>query len=218
MIYGYARAGTSNQDGGRNTIDAQRETLEAAGAEIVYEEAFTGIKKDRPKLNELLDRLQRRDVLIVTRLDRIAGSASQGEELIKRLLDRGVTVRILDMGVLDDTPTGQLIMTVISAFAEFERELIIERTQEGKDVARTDPNYREGRPRKYTAAQFQQAMSLLKEHSYKQVESMTGISVPTLAREKRKQRLIEARYSAPSEEDIMNASLDGQMDLSDFLE
>lgn len=216
MVYGYARVSTKGQAREGNGLDVQRAALEAAGAEVIYEEAFTGTKKERPELSRLLDVLQNGDTLVVTKLDRIARSASQGAELVKGLLDRGVTVRILNMGVLDSTPAGKLVTTVMFAFAEFERDLIVERTREGKDVAKIDPNYREGRPRKYTPIQLHHAMDLLNGHSYKQVEAMTGISVPTLAREKRRQKLIAARYTAPSEEDIINASLDDQMDITDY--
>jgi len=218
VIYGYARVSTKGQARDGNGLDVQRASLEAAGAEIIYEEAFTGTKKERPELDRLLDDLKSGDTLIVTKLDRIARSASQGAELVKGLLDRDITVRILNMGVLDSTPAGKLVTTVMFAFAEFERDMIVERTREGKDVARTDPNYREGRPRKYTPIQLHHAMELLNDHSYKQVEAMTGISVPTLAREKRRQKLIAARYTAPSEEDIANASLDDQMEITDFPE
>lgn len=218
MVYGYARVSTKGQARDGNGLDVQRTALEAAGAEVVYEEAFTGTKKDRPELSKLLDDLQSGDTLVVTKLDRIARSASQGAELVKGLLGRGVTVRILNMGVLDDSPAGKLITTVMFAFAEFERDLIVERTKEGKDVARIDPNYKEGRPRKFTAFQLQSALALLNKNSYKQVEAMTGISVATLAREKRRQKLIAARYTAPSEDDIVNASLDDQMSILDYPE
>lgn len=188
MIYGYARVSTKGQARDGNGLDVQRSALKAAGAEIVYEEAFTGTKKDRPELTRLLDNLKSGDTLIVTKLDRVARSASQGADLIKGLLDKGVTVRILNMGLLDSTPAGKLIMNVMFAFAEFERDMIVERTQEGKAMARTDPSFREGRPKKYTPIQLQHAMSLLDTHSYRQVEAMTGISVPTLARERRRQK------------------------------
>ena len=82
--------------------------------------------------------------------------------------------------------TGNLILTVMLAFAEYERGMIVERTQTGKAVARQDPNFREGRPKKYTTTQMQHAMELLDNcKSYKQVEAMTGISKSTLIRSRR---------------------------------
>jgi DNA invertase Pin-like site-specific DNA recombinase len=218
LIYGYARVSTKGQAKDGNGLDVQRAALKAAGADEIYEEAFIGTKKDRPELNRLLEDLQSGDTLVVTKLDRIARSASQGAELVQKLLKKNVTVRILNMGVIDGTPAGKLITTVMFAFAEFERDMIVERTQEGKAVARIDPNYREGRPRKYSPVQLQHAMSLLNDHSYKQVEAMTGISVPTLSRERRRQNLIAARYKAPSEDEILNASLVNQMCITDFPE
>jgi DNA invertase Pin-like site-specific DNA recombinase len=187
MIYGYARVSTKGQAKDGNGLDVQKAALEAAGAEEIYEEAFTGTKKDRPVLNKLLNELQQGDTLVVTKLDRIARSASQGAELVKGLLEKGVTVRILNMGILDDTPAGKLVTTVMFAFAEFERDMIVERTQEGKAIARMNPDFREGRPRKFSPVQIQHALSLLEDYSYKQVEAMTGISVPTLSRARKRQ-------------------------------
>lgn len=187
MIYGYARVSTKGQAKDGNGLDVQKAALEAAGAEEIYEEAFTGTKKDRPVLNKLLNELQQGDTLVVTKLDRIARSASQGAELVKGLLEKGVTVRILNMGILDDTPAGKLVTTVMFAFAEFERDMIVERTQEGKAIARMNPNFREGRPRKFSPVQIKHALSLLENYSYKQVEAMTGISISTLSRAQRYQ-------------------------------
>lgn len=76
------------------------------------------------------------------------------------------------------------------AFAEFERDMIVERTQEGKAIARQQPGYREGRPKKYTKKQIDHAIELLEDKSYKQVEEMTGISKSTLIRAKRERGLI----------------------------
>ena len=195
MIYGYARVSTKGQAKDGNGLDVQKAALEAAGAEEIYEEAFTGTKKDRPVLNKLLNELQQGDTLVVTKLDRIARSASQGAELVKGLLEKGVTVRILNMGILDDTPAGKLVTTVMFAFAEFERDMIVERTQEGKAIARMNPNFREGRPKKFSPVQIQHALSLLDDYSYKQVEAMTGISVPTLSRAKRRKRIAQAELN-----------------------
>lgn len=197
MIYGYARVSTKGQAKDGNGLDVQKAALEAAGAEEIYEEAFTGTKKDRPVLNKLLNELQQGDTLVVTKLDRIARSASQGAELVKGLLEKGVTVRILNMGILDDTPAGKLVTTVMFAFAEFERDMIVERTQEGKAIARMNPNFREGRPRKFSPIQIQHALSLLEDNSYKQVEAMTGISIPTLSRARRQQRMGESLCRFP---------------------
>lgn len=97
-----------------------------------------------------------------------------------------VQIHILNMGLVENTLTGNLILTVMLAFAEYERGMIVERTQTGKAVARQNPNFREGRPKKYTAIQIKHAMELLDSgKSYKQVEAMTGNSKSTLIRAKR---------------------------------
>lgn len=187
MVYGYARVSTRGQAKDGNSLEAQEQALRTAGAEIIYREAFTGTITDRPELDKLLDDLATGDRLIVTKLDRFARSAAKGIELINNLLDRGITVHILNMGVLDNTPTGKLIRNIFFAFAEFERDMIVERTQEGKAIAKQSSGYREGRPKTYGKEQINHAMKLLldEHHTYKQVEAMTGISKSTLIRAKR---------------------------------
>ena len=96
--------------------------------------------------------MQSDDTLKVTKLDRIARSATQGIELTQSLLDKGITVHVLNMGVMDNTPTGKLVRNVMLAFAEFERNMIVERTAEGKAIAKQNPDFREGRPPKYSRA------------------------------------------------------------------
>ena len=87
---------------------------------------------------------------------------------------------------MDNSPTGRLIRNVMLAFAEFERDMIVERTQEGKTIAKQRDDFKEGRPKKFSNAQINHALSLLNEYSYRQVEQMTGISKSTLIRAKNK--------------------------------
>jgi len=185
MVYGYARVSTKGQAKDGNSLEAQEKALRLAGCKKVYMDAFTGTKSNRPELDKLLRGLQGGDTLVVTKLDRIARSATQGIELIQALLEHGVTVHVLNMGLMDNTPTGKLIRNVMLAFAEFERDMIVERTGEGKAVARQRKDFREGRPKKYSHAQMEHALSLLDSNSYKQVEQMTGISKSTLIRAKK---------------------------------
>lgn len=186
MVYGYCRVSTQMQAKDGNSLHAQEQLLKENGAEKIYSDAFTGTKAHRPELDKLLAVLQGGDKLVVTKLDRIARSASQGIELIQTLLEKGVTVHVLNMGLLDNTPTGKLIRNIMLAFAEFERDMIIERTQEGKAIARRQPDFREGRPRLYNRKQIQHALDLLQDHSYRQVTELTGISKSTLIRAKNK--------------------------------
>ena len=141
---------------------------------------------ERPAFKGLLSRLKANDTLVVCKLDRFARTAIQGVQTVRELFDRGVKVHILNMGLIENTLTGNLILTVMLAFAEYERGMIVERTQTGKSVARLNPNFRDGRPPKYTDAQIQLALDLLASgKSYGQVQKMTGISKSTLVRARR---------------------------------
>lgn len=185
MNYGYCRVSTKGQAKDGNSLEAQEKAVKAAGAEKIFCDAFTGTKSHRPELDKLLSEIQNGDKLIVTKLDRIARSATQGTELIQNLLDKGISVNVLNMGLLDDSPTGKLIRTILLAFSEFERDMIVERTQEGKAIAKQKPDFTEGRPKKFSRIQITHALELLQSNSYKQVEQMTGISKSTLVRAKR---------------------------------
>lgn len=192
MKYGYARVSTKKQAKDGNSLEAQEITLREHGAERIFLEKFTGTKSKRPELDKLLEVLKPGDVLIVTKLDRVARSISQGVELIESLIEKGVVVHILNLGVLDNTPASKLVRNIFLAFAEFERDMIIERTSEGKEIARLKPDYREGRPKKYKRAQIEHALFLLHQYSYRQVSEITGISISTLTRAKQKETRIQA--------------------------
>src|SRR5690625_2808128 len=138
MKYGYARVSTVEQN-----LQSQIDILKSEGCEKIYRDKFTGTQKDRPQFKELMEVLKEGDTLIVTKLDRLARSALDGINTIKELFERGVSVHILNMGLVEDTPTGRLIFNVMLSFAEFERDMIVERTQEGKAIARQDPNFKE---------------------------------------------------------------------------
>ncbi|TVY00995.1 recombinase family protein [Paenibacillus cremeus] len=183
MIYGYARVSTVGQD-----LEAQIQQLEANGAEKIFSEKFTGTKKDRPEFTSLLAELKAGDTLIVTKLDRFARSTVDAITTVKELFGRGVRIHVLNMGVIEDTVTGRLILTIFSGFAEFERDMIVERTQEGKAIAKQKEGFKEGRPKSYTEKQLNHAIELLGDHSYNEVAAMTGISKSTLIREVNKRK------------------------------
>lgn len=186
MIYGYARVSTKGQAKDGNSLEAQEKALKESGASEIYVDAFTGTKTDRPEFDKLMDKIQKGDTLIVTKLDRFARSMTQGSELVSDLVEKGIKVYILNIGVMDNTPSSKLIRNVFFAFAEFERDMIVERTMEGKVIAKQNPDFREGRPKKYSRKQIEHALELLDSNSYKQVEDMTGISKSTLIRAKKK--------------------------------
>lgn len=207
MVYGYSRVSTSRQAKDGNSLEAQELLLKQNGAEVIYSDAFTGKVASRPEFDKLRSELESGDILVITKLDRIARSVSQGTKLIEELLEQGVTVNVLNMGKMDNTSTGKLIRNLMFAFAEFERDMIVERTQEGKRIARQKPNFKDGRPKKYSKVQIAHAMKLLEDYSYTQVAEMTGISKATLYR-------AHVKYvPEPVEDD----NLPGQMEISEFI-
>ena len=185
MIKGYCRVSTKGQLEG-NGLEAQEYEIlgKYSNAEIV-KEAFTGTKTDRPILNNILKELQEGDTLVVTKLDRLARNTVEGIQIIECLFERGVAVHVLNVGLLENTSMGKFFLTTLLAVAEMERNIIIERTQAGKEIAKQDPNFKEGRPKKYGKKQIEHALELLENKTYKQVEHLTGISKSTLIRAKR---------------------------------
>lgn len=148
MIYGYARVSTKGQAQEGNSLESQVNALKDVGVETIFCDSFTGTKIDRPEFDKLKGILTSGDKLVVTKLDRFARSASQGTELIEALIEKGVTIHILNLGIMDNTPTGKLIRTIMFGFAEFERDMIVQRTQEGKEIARSKGIRVDGRPKK----------------------------------------------------------------------
>ena len=136
MIYGYARVSTATQGRDGNSLEDQVAALEKYGCQKIIKEAFTGKTMDRPKFLQLLENLHGGDTLVVCKLDRFARTAIEGVQTVRELFERGVRVHILYMGLIENTLTGNLILTVMLAFAEYERGMIVERTQTGKAVAR----------------------------------------------------------------------------------
>ena len=145
MIYGYARVSTVGQKNDGNSLEEQTARLKEHGAAQIFVDAFTGTKLERPQFQKLLEVVQAGDTIVATKLDRISRSASQGIELVDDLLSKGVSLHILNMGVMNNTPTGKLIRNIMFSFAEFERDMIVERTSEGKAIARQRADYKEGR-------------------------------------------------------------------------
>ena len=182
MINGYARVSTVKQMKNGNSLEDQVRQLQEAGAQEIVTDSYTGTKMERPQFTALLERLQQGDKLIVTKLDRFARTAVEGGAIVKALHEKGVTIHILNMGVADNTPMGKLMVTMLLAFAEFERDMIVERTQSGKAIARSNGKRVDGRPKKYKPDQMRHALELLEDNSYSEVEKMTGISKSTLIR------------------------------------
>lgn len=179
MKYGYARVSTEGQH-----LETQVAELKKSGIDKIYTEKFTGTTVNRPVFEKLLKHLKPTDILVVTKLDRFARNTHEGLEVMQTLFDRHIAVHILNLGLIDESPTGKLIFTIFSAFAQFERDLIVTRTQEGKTYARLhNPNFREGRKEQYTDNEIIKAYKMhCKGLTYTRISVETGISLSTLKR------------------------------------
>lgn len=187
MIYGYARVSSKNQLKG-NSLEEQTETLQANGCTEIVAEQYTGTTTDRPKFHKLIIKLKEGDTLMVTKLDRFARNVTEGIQLVRELFKMKVKVHVLNVGLLEDTAMGNFFITTLLAVAELERNMIVERTQTGKIVARTKAGFKEGRPR-IAETKIKYALELLKGHSYKEVMEITGISISTLVRAKARSKI-----------------------------
>lgn len=190
MIYGYCRVSSRGQLDNTSLELQEIEILDRYENALIYKEQISGIKSDRPVFNEILNNLKKGDTLVTTKLDRLCRSTKEGLEIIKNLQEREINIHILNMGLIENSPMGDLIITCLLAYSQFERSMIVERTSAGKEMAKKSVDYKEGRPKKFTKKQISHALKLLETHSYKEVSLMTGISKSTLIRAKRERENI----------------------------
>lgn len=186
MIYGYARVSTAQQDYATQIAD-----LKKAGVTKIFKDKYTGTTANRPEFDKLITSIKDGDTLIVTKLDRLARNTQDALNIVKKMNTEGVILRVLNIGTIDNSPSGRLIFTVFSAFAEFERDLIVSRTQEGKAWAKANnPNFHDGMPRKYTKEQIDFAWKLHTQNhmSYSEISKKLGISKATIYRRFRELR------------------------------
>jgi len=155
-MFGYARVSTNGQD-----LSAQDAELRSAGCAKVFKEKVSGAKTDRPELAKAIRQLEPGDVLVVTRLDRLARSTRDLLNVLDEIAKRGAGFRSLKDSWADTTSAhGRLMLTILGGLAEFERELIRARTGEGRKRAKAR-GVRFGRPRKLTPHQRQEALQRL---------------------------------------------------------
>lgn len=187
MIYGYARVSTQRQD-----LADQIEKLKQENCQQIFSEKYTGTTTKRPKFDQLLKTVKAGDTICVVKLDRFARNTQEALETMQYLRDRKVTLKSLDIGVIDNSAIGNLTFQIFLAFAQFERDLIVSRTQEGKAYAKKhDPAFHEGRPRKFSKEQIELAYSLWTNgENHRLIERKTGISIAT---QKRRFKELEAK-------------------------
>lgn len=189
MIFGYCRVSTRGQLENNSLDQQEQEILSKYNNAQIYKEQFTGSTTDRPILNKLLNELKKNDVLVVTKLDRLARNTVEGIQIVQSLFDKEVSVHVLNVGLLENTTMGKFFLTTLLAVAEMERSMIIERTQAGKAIAKQRDDFREGRPRLYKRKQVDHALDLVESgKSYKEVSQICGMSESTLYRGMRERR------------------------------
>ncbi|WP_151736736.1 recombinase family protein ['Paenibacillus yunnanensis' Narsing Rao et al. 2020] len=187
-IIGYCRVSTRTQLDGNSLEQQSLEIRSRYNNAFIIEEQYSGAKDDRPKFSSLIARLNAGDIVVVTKLDRFCRTVREGLRYVEELHRRGVIIHILNMGLVEDTPVGKMLLTNLFAFAEFERAMIIERTQAGKALAKQKEGFREGRPPKFTKKQLDHAIEILQTRTMKEVVDITRISESTIKRELRRRR------------------------------
>lgn len=176
--YGYARVSTKGQ-----SYADQINQLQAAGVDKILAEKYTGTTTNRPQFDKLKSLVKPGDTITVTKLDRLARNTREALNVLDPLMNNGVKINVLNIGLLENSTIGRLVKTILLAVAEMERDMIVERTQEGKRYAKLhNKNYKEGRPRRTITPHYRAAYEYLENHSYKETSRAFDISVSTLQR------------------------------------
>lgn len=158
---GYARVSTEGQE-----LTAQLEQLQSAGIDKVFKEKASGVKQDRPQLAAMLDHLREGDTVVVCKLDRIARSTKHLLEILETLDARKVSFKALNINLDTSTPTGKLMLSMLAAIGQFEREMMLERQREGIRIAKDAGAYKGRKPT--AKAQAGEVMDLIKQGKTKQ--------------------------------------------------
>jgi DNA invertase Pin-like site-specific DNA recombinase len=177
MLIGYARVSTQDQN-----LELQREALIKAGCQKIFEDKVSGTRAERPGLAKALEVLREDDTLVVWKLDRMGRSVKQLVDLVGDLHKQGVQFKSLTDAIDTATPSGRFFFHVMASLAEMERELTVERTRAGLEVAR-QLGRRGGRKPKMTESKIESAKKLLASGiPPRDVARNLGVSIPTLYR------------------------------------
>lgn len=185
MKIGYARVSTQQQ---QDSLSAQQQALEAYGCQKIYTDKLSGAKADRPGLAEALAYARDGDSIVVTRLDRLGRSTVDILRTVQDLDSCGITIEALDTKLDTRTPAGRLVLSVLASMAEFERDLIVERTREGLAHARAQGRIGGRRPKLDETQQQAALAALASGMSEAQVAQTFGVSRSTITRLKRANR------------------------------
>lgn len=177
MVYGYARVSTADQN-----LDRQRDMLEKYGVDKIFCEKMSGTKKHRPELDKLLSILQEGDVVVIESLSRLGRSVKNLADLLDTFNERRLRLISLKETIDTTSSTGKLLFTILSSLAQFERDVLVERTREGLNAARARGRCG-GRP-KTDATTLNKAIALYntKQYSIKEIGELTGVSKSALYR------------------------------------
>lgn len=224
-VVGYARVSTTGQK-----LDVQLEALEKAGVTKRFKEKVSGVAKDRPQLHALLDYVRNGDTVVVTKLDRIARSTRHLLEVTDQLKDRGVTFKVQNNNLDTSTPNGKLMLTMLGAIAEFEREMMLERQAEGIAKAKAEGKYKGRKPT--ARAKAKEVFELAAQgHTRQSIADKLGIGVASVYRvlkghnpnkikavskTKPKEKIIKTVKKKPVRKKMDRPSDDSQQSLFDF--
>ena len=177
FTFGYARVSTEGQN-----LDRQIDALKKQNVDIIYNEKITGTKRDRPELGKMLERMTVGDKVVIESLSRLGRSTKDLIQLMELFESRGVNLVSLKESIDTSTSTGKLIFTLLSAIAQFERDVIADRTKEGLNAARSRGRVG-GRP-KMDGEHIKKAVKLYntKQYSLKEIYELTGVKKSTLYR------------------------------------
>ena len=171
MLIGYARTSTTEQEAG---LIAQRRDLLAQGCEEVFEEQVSSVQR-REELEKVLRFIRKCDTLVITKLDRLARSVPDLVKITERLEEKGASLRILNMNLDTNTPTGRLMLNLVGSIAQFEREIMLERQREGISKAKSEGKYKGRAPT--ARAKADQVLALRKQgKGASDIAELTGVS------------------------------------------
>ncbi|MDP7980471.1 recombinase family protein [Bacillus sp. WLY-B-L8] len=181
MMYGYARVSSTDQH-----LDTQLEALKQYGVDEIISEKISGVSKKKEQLDELLNKLESEDVLVVTRMDRLGRNTLQLLELVEQLERKKVHLVIMDMSIDTRTATGKFFLTIMAGFSELDRTMIKEKQRAGIELAKQKGKYK-GRPKRYTEnnPNINQAMEWYEQgdKTVKEISNLLGIGEATIYRE-----------------------------------
>lgn len=192
MVIGYARVSTADQ-----SLDRQLDNLKAAGVERIYQEKISGVKNERPEFKRMMDALRSGDTLVVDSFSRLSRSTRDLLETVETLRLNGVELKSLKENLDSSTSQGKLMLTMLAALSQFERDLIAERTRDGLKAARARGR-KGGRP-KVEVLKVQKALKLYdtEKLTIKEISEATGISTSTINRRIRERKNIDHSKGQP---------------------